>query len=123
MTTPELAFLQALALTLSHKATVVELGSWRGRSTVALSPALSDSAQLYAVDMFSGTSVTSGGLRENELERFLANTSRFGRIEPLVSDTAAAAEQSPNAASTWFSSTLTIVMPPCAATSPRGPRR
>ena len=91
MTPSELAFLQALALSLPDAATVIELGSWHGRSTVAIRQALPATAQLYAVDSFSGDQVTSGAFDEAELERFMSNTSPHGPIEPVASDTLTAA--------------------------------
>jgi predicted O-methyltransferase YrrM len=89
MTEPELAFLQALALTLPESATVVEIGSWKGRSTVALCEALQGlGARVYAVDAFSGNPVQKANFDQAALEMFRANTAGFDFLEPVVGDSA-----------------------------------
>jgi predicted O-methyltransferase YrrM len=94
MTEPELAFLQALALTLPQSATVVELGVWKGRSTVALCEALEGrDARVYAVDAFSGKQLHNADFDRAALETFRANTSGFGFIEPIAGDSADTASQ------------------------------
>jgi predicted O-methyltransferase YrrM len=91
-TTPaQLAFLQALALTVPEGGTAVELGSWRGRSTIAIRDALPQSASLYAVDTFSGDPVSSAAFSQAELDKFLENTRGHGAIEPVVGQSAVAA--------------------------------
>jgi len=49
----ELAFLFGIAHAIPHGGTVVEIGSWKGRSTVAICEGLKG-ASMYAVDTFGG---------------------------------------------------------------------
>jgi predicted O-methyltransferase YrrM len=56
----ELEFLYATARSMPAGARVVEVGSWKGRSTVAICEALRETvgARLWAVDTFAGDSET-----------------------------------------------------------------
>jgi predicted O-methyltransferase YrrM len=56
MTERELAFLYSLGLSVGDGATVVEVGCWKGRSSVAICEALREKLDVsfYAVDTFSG---------------------------------------------------------------------
>jgi predicted O-methyltransferase YrrM len=91
MTPAELTFLQALALTVPDKGIAVELGSWHGRSTIAIRDALPESASLFAVDMFSGNCLAAGAFDPSELDRFQANTEGHGAIQAVIDESAAAA--------------------------------
>ena len=98
MSEPELAFLQALALALPDAPTVVELGSWKGRSTVAFCEALETrDAQVFAVDMFSGDIAHAAAFNQAELDTFRANTAGFDFLEPIVGNTADTAGRFPDA--------------------------
>lgn len=56
MTEAELAFLYAIAESMNSHGKVVEVGSWKGRSTVAICSALKQKNQIefYAIDTFRG---------------------------------------------------------------------
>jgi predicted O-methyltransferase YrrM len=98
MTPPELAFLQALVLTLPFGSTVVELGSWKGRSTVAICEALaSREARAVAVDTFSGDNLRAGAFDQSMLDVFRANTASFDFLETVVGDSAESAGRFPDA--------------------------
>jgi predicted O-methyltransferase YrrM len=87
MPLPELAFLYGLAHALPAGGTVVEIGSWKGRSTAAICEGLKSipGAKLYAVDTFAGEAGNLGQLREygDELREdrvyreFLENTDDY----------------------------------------------
>lgn len=97
MSVPELAFLQALAFTLPEAATVVEVGSWKGRSTVALCEALEGlDARVFAVDAFSGVEMHAAGFGPEMLDTFLENTVGFGFLEPIVGGSAESATRFPD---------------------------
>lgn len=93
MTPAELAFLQALVLSLPADPVVVELGSWKGRSAVAICEALESSGggRLYAVDAFSGHHGEFAALDPELLGVFRANTAGFDQLEVVVGDSAQAA--------------------------------
>ena len=70
MTPSELAFLQAIVLSLPRNPSVVEVGSWKGRSTVAICEALQiTGGRLIAVDTFRGDIHTGEADVEARLSR------------------------------------------------------
>jgi predicted O-methyltransferase YrrM len=95
MEPPELAFLQAIAYSLPEGARMVEVGSWRGRSTVAIGRVLAGNpgARLYAVDTFEGDPAVLKGHEVHGVEAELrANTLRFSDLlEVIVADSVAGA--------------------------------
>lgn len=78
MTPAELAFLQALALRLPAHATVVELGAYKGRSTVAIREALDPDSKLVTVDQAA-------------LDAFRENTAGLANLDLVIGDSAEAA--------------------------------
>jgi len=75
MSPPELAFLQAIVFTLPQGARMVEVGSWKGRSTVAICEALRQiDGRLTAVDTFRGDIHIGDAAVETE---FRTNTAAF----------------------------------------------
>jgi predicted O-methyltransferase YrrM len=81
----ELSFLYHLALHAGRKGTVVEIGSYLGRSTVALAFGAADggNAPIIAVDPYQGHPEWSDRPMEQIREEFLANLERTG-IAPHV---------------------------------------
>lgn len=92
VTPSELAFLQAIMFVLPPGARVVEVGSWKGRSTVAICEALKQiDGRLTAVDTFRGD--TDTGDATGVEQEFRANTAPFsGLLDVVVADSRAAAE-------------------------------
>ena len=88
----ELAFLQALVWSLPAGPTLVEVGSWKGRSTTAICEALEvHGGRLIAVDTFQGDPST--GIADVQRE-FHTNTARFARmIDVIVGDSVDAARE------------------------------
>ena len=97
MTPSELAFLQAIVFTLPERARMVEVGSWKGRSTVAICGALADlsDARLFVVDTFRGDPSILGDMSATGVEtEFRSNTAPFSHmLEVVVDDSVAAAGQ------------------------------
>lgn len=97
MTPPELAFLHDLALTMPDGARVVEVGSWKGRSTIAICEGLGAKADPYvwAVDTFAGDPdvLAHDGPVDSDavLETFRRNTSGYGYLELIIEDSRRAA--------------------------------
>jgi predicted O-methyltransferase YrrM len=93
MSAPELAFLHCVALSIPRGATVVEVGSWKGRSTAAICEGLKSvpDAKLFAVDTFAGEAGNTyqlerymGELAEDRVYReFRANTEEYSFVEVL----------------------------------------
>lgn len=96
MTPSELAFLQAVVLSLPRNPSVVEIGSWKGRSTVAICEALQiTGGRLIAVDTFRGDIHT--GEADVEVD-FRENTAAFEELlDVFVSDSVSAAKLVPEA--------------------------
>lgn len=92
----ELQFLQEIARSLPPGAIVVEVGSWKGRSTVAICDALDGTnAVVWAVDTFRGDAelVDLHGTIDHEAVRaeFTRNTGEYERLRVLEADSVAAA--------------------------------
>jgi SAM-dependent methyltransferase len=79
MSEPELTYLAEAA---SKSQTIVEIGSWKGRSTLAL--ACNAPGMVYAVDTWKGTEQQGDELAQHEpgwlLEEFKRNTSGIANI-------------------------------------------
>lgn len=71
---PEGQLLYRLAKTSSKKGVIVELGSWKGRSTVFLGLGAQKRNKVYAVDTFKGDKSTGF---ENTLSQFKKNIKLF----------------------------------------------
>jgi predicted O-methyltransferase YrrM len=83
----ELAFLFGIANGIPPGGRVAEIGSWRGRSTVAICEGL-QGASMYAVDTFGGDSVLveryAEELEEDRVYReFCDNTAEYAFLEVL----------------------------------------
>lgn len=99
------AFLYKLARLNSPKGPIVELGSWKGRSTVWLANAVKDRNEgcVYAVDTWKGSASDEThkdflkGYAENQLyNEFLSNIDRAGLsnyVKPVCMDTITAAKK------------------------------
>jgi Methyltransferase domain/Glycosyl transferase family 2 len=90
--------LECLSLWASQMQSVVEIGSWKGRSTYAI--AKGTAGKVYAVDTFLGSPDEPEhaqllGPFANSFEYFRANVSACPNVEPHVSDSVAAAADLP----------------------------
>jgi hypothetical protein len=93
MTAGELGFLYQTALAMPEHVRVVELGSWKGRSTVALCEGLKEKApELWSVDTFRGDSFIGTVEVSDVLPEFERNVSPYPFIQTIVSDTVAASD-------------------------------
>ena len=87
----ELEGLFATARALPPGANVVEIGSWKGRSTVAICEGLAanETARVWAIDTFDGDPDIDrvvGSFDSNEvLAEFRRNTAPYERLSLLVS--------------------------------------
>ena len=104
MTPRELEFLYATATAMASGACVVELGSWKGRSTVAICEGLKEgSATLYCVDNFLGSSGMAYRVDPGAVQReFESNTREYGFVKLLVSDTQSAAARFDDGSIDWI---------------------
>jgi predicted O-methyltransferase YrrM len=87
MTPRELAFLFGIAHAVPPEGKVVEIGSWKGRSTVAICEGL-QGASMYAVDTFGGDPVLmeryAEELKEDRVyKEFCDNTAAYAFLEVL----------------------------------------
>jgi predicted O-methyltransferase YrrM len=89
MSETELAFLNTIAHSITADGKVVEIGSWKGRSTVAICEALKQKPEVefYAVDTFEGDpEIWKDGYKE-ELDNdsiykeFQKNTAEYGFLK------------------------------------------
>lgn len=90
--------LQTFVKQLPPKSSLVELGCFQGRSSVAIASVLPQESVLFCVDHFEGSLEHKKWNLDlsNLLEAFTANIERFGvkdKIKPLAMSTTAAAEQ------------------------------
>ena len=93
MTREELGFLYTLATRLPDEASVVEVGNWKGRSTIAICEGLRSkrAPRLYAVDTFLGDEGMRQRHRDEILQgaiynEFLGNTSEYPFVHVLRLD-------------------------------------
>jgi len=76
--------LHAAAAALEPPARIVEIGSFRGRSTIVLATAARDGVEVVAIDPHAGTDrgpqeiATDAATGQSDHERFLANLERAG---------------------------------------------
>jgi Methyltransferase domain len=96
MSEEELAFLHEIASSRGSGARVVEIGSWKGRSTVAICEGLRD-GELYAVDTFAGDSAICPEVdldpqteRDRIYEEFRANVAMFPFVTIMRNDSVTA---------------------------------
>jgi len=92
-------FLYKLARKLSDDANIVEIGSWKGKSTIWLASAFSnkENAKVYAVDSHAGSPERERGYEKiNTFPQFQENIKSAGldnKVIPLRKTSAAAAEK------------------------------
>jgi len=108
----ELGFLHGAALSIADGATVVEVGSWRGRSTVAICEGVSGKhgVTLYAVDTFMGNIDNDTMLERHREElakdqiytEFCANTGRYSFVETLRMSSQEASRQFVDGSIDWI---------------------
>jgi predicted O-methyltransferase YrrM len=95
----ELEFLYETAASMPENARVVEVGSWRGRSAVAICTALAEKSdpRFWAVDTFRGDSETEqdvGPVQGDEIkDEFLRNVANFDFVETVVADSREASRE------------------------------
>lgn len=103
MSPSELGFLYETALAMPQNARVAELGSWKGRSTVALCEGLRDKApELWAVDSFRGDSFIGTVEVSDVLPEFERNVSPYPFVQTIINDTVAASEQIEDGSLDWL---------------------
>ena len=106
MSPRELGFLYETALAMPRNVRVVELGSWKGRSTVALCEGLNEKApEFWSVDTFRGDSFIGTVEVSDVLPEFERNVSPYPFVQTIVSDTIAASEQFEDGSLDWLLST------------------
>jgi hypothetical protein len=92
MTREELEWLYAAG---THMDTVVEVGAWKGRSTIALA---ASAKHVISVDTWQGTIAELGGMHAEALEHniyldWLENTAEFDNVKGLISRSVLAPEK------------------------------
>jgi predicted O-methyltransferase YrrM len=108
MKPPELAFLQELAAAVPENGRVVEIGSWKGRSTVAICSALEavPGARITAVDTFEGDSSTASVVGEIDTsglyDAFRENTREFPFLDVVRGQSLAAAATFADGSIDWL---------------------
>jgi len=98
---PEAVALQCVVKQLSPNSTVVELGAFQGRSSIAIASVLPPGSTLHSIDNFQGALLKPGEARppmpeviRRNKEAFLHNTTAFGvndKVQLHVMNTTAAA--------------------------------
>ena len=102
MTRPELAFLYSIGLSMPDRAVVVEVGSWKGRSTVAIAEGVAGkNPRLVSVDTFSGDAAIGDHDPEEILAEFRRNTAHVGFLETIVSTSVDAVASVPDGSLDW----------------------
>ena len=93
----ELEFLCETAATMPDHASVVEVGSWKGRSTVAICEGLRSGATLWAVDTFAGDPdivEVAGPVDQEAVEaEFARNTAGYDCLRVIVAESVDAASR------------------------------
>ena len=88
----EIEEMEYLAKTAAKSKTIVEIGSWKGRSACAM--AANTSAPIFCVDTWSGK-LENGITEEVEsgfLKAFLENTRRYSNVMPICMSSVRAAD-------------------------------
>jgi predicted O-methyltransferase YrrM len=79
--------LYEIAKTLVGDSVVVELGSWKGKSTVAIAQGLK-AGKIYCVDTFDNVNMINPTLTGSTFEDFQLNTQKYkDKIHTIVTDT------------------------------------
>lgn len=100
----ELELLRRLAAGMPEAATVVEIGSWKGRSTLAIADGLATvaGARLVAVDTFGGRLGFDDVAQQTETRsEFNRNTAGIPFLEVLEAESLAAADRFADATLDW----------------------
>ena len=80
----EAYMLFALARHCSNIGTIVEIGSYKGRSTIALASGAPAGVMIHAIDPHTGTnSDVESGLNVDTFQEFLENTKKFKNISAI----------------------------------------
>jgi predicted O-methyltransferase YrrM len=111
MTERELGFLYGTALAMPPGARCLEVGSWKGRSTVAIAEGLRsvEGASLYAVDTFEGEASNEGMLTKHADElaadevyrSFVEHTSGYEFLTVLRTTSEGASRELADASLDW----------------------
>jgi len=110
MSDTELAFLYAIGCSMPDNATVAEVGSWKGRSTVAISEALKAKSgiTLYAVDTFKGDpGIWQDEAKQKEAEtdavykEFQVNTAAYNFLKVVRADSVKASHEFADKSLDW----------------------
>lgn len=110
MSETELAFLYAAACSMPDNTAVAEIGSWKGRSTVAILEALKhkSGAVLYAIDTFKGDpGICVSKEKQDEVQtdtvykEFLTNTADYGFLKIVRATSEEASHQFQNESLDW----------------------
>lgn len=111
MTETELAFLYSMASAVPDQAKVVEVGSWKGRSTNAICSALAkkQGAELFAVDTWEGDSQicadydVKDALEQDLIyKEFCENMAGYDFLKVVRADSVKAAEQFEDNSIDWI---------------------
>ncbi len=105
----ELQFLYNSMFSIPEGSTVVEVGSWRGKSAHALASGIRDSgkkAKLFCVDTFTGALSMPPQLAQAQesdiFEEFKDNLKEFSFVTPIRSDSSEAAKTLDNESIDFF---------------------
>ncbi len=104
----ELEWLYDTARSMPRDARVVEVGCWKGRSTVALCEGLTDrpGAQIWAVDTFLGDESVERAFGEFDSERILdefrKNTAAYSSLNLLISRSVQASSSFDDGSLDWI---------------------
>lgn len=102
----ELEFLSGTAAAMPAGARVVEIGSWKGRSTVAIAEGLLGvpNAHLWCVDTFAGDPVWpdfDAVKQSSVLDEFRKNTASYPFVEAVIAPSSAAAASFADGSLDW----------------------
>jgi predicted O-methyltransferase YrrM len=109
MSETELAFLHTIARSITSGGKVVEIGSWKGRSTVAICEALKQKAEInfYAVDTFEGDpEIWKDGhkeeIKDNAVyQEFQENTADYKFLKTIRTTSSEASQQFADESLDW----------------------
>lgn len=80
----EAYLLYMLAAGVHHETSIVEIGSYEGRSTLALAHGVKNDVAIYSIDPHSGDrSEVEAGTKVDTYGNFLKNTEKFSCITPI----------------------------------------
>jgi len=103
----ELEFLSEVARGMPRRAAIVEVGSWKGRSTVAICEGLRDGSEatVWAVDTFAGDpdiAETTGAIDQQAVAaEFARNTAGYDCLRVIVAESVQAAAEFDDESLDW----------------------